>query len=250
MPSAPKHAHAVTVSLDRDMTLAEMTMLVDLIKRCKNTKYLTAIAERDEAGRVHFHAGVIMHQNLAITPGNFKHGTLLGSPDVRDMLAELSTDSYAVKVKSCYSDGWFAHYMDKGEQDYLYTDMPSNMADIEYAFTDIVTKKSANPQMEKYMRMYTDEARVIPATRVSVEGFFRYHWYREMDLKIVEERKRAQLYADLTNCLNGDDSLPDVPKKRGRHEFESHRYCPRCPDQDSAAILEPRQQYCDMCKKY
>jgi hypothetical protein len=252
MPSAPKHALAITVSLDRDMTEEELHMVKDVILRSKNVRFVTAIAEIDDNGRVHFHAGVIMHQNRSITPGNFKHGTLMGSPYIRDMLSTLATEQYAIKVKDCYSDGWIAHYMDKGENEYVYTNMPGDMMEIEYAFTDIVVKKSANPQMEKYMRMYSDEARPIPASLIDVESFFRYHWYREMDLKIVEARKRSQLYDDMRNCLNADDTVPERKRKRDDEWEDPYpRLCPRCPEDLSPQkrALGPREQFCSIHKK-
>lgn len=246
---APKHAHAITVSLDRDMTDDELKTVTEVIKRSTNVRYVTGIAELDESGRRHGHWGVIMHPNRACTPGNFKHGTLLEARGIRDMLADLQTDSYAIKVKWCYSDGWIAHYMDKGGQEYIYSDMPHNMEEIAYAFTDIVVKKAANPIMEKYERMYTDDNRPMPADLVSCEAFFRYHWYAKKDLKIAEERKRHQLYEDLMRSVNCDDSLPEMNKNGKRVRLEPHRYCPRCPE-DREMILEPRQQYCDNCKKY
>lgn len=252
MPPAPKHAHALTISLPVDMTDDDFAGVINVIKRCKNTLYHHVISEQGENGKVHLHAGIIMRQDAPCTPSNFKYGTLLASKEIRNMLSKFDNTTYAIVNKSCDSNFWFAHYMDKEAHHIFSSNIPEDFATIQWAFTDIVTKKAANADYEKWARDYADEKRVLPATARSVEEFFNYHFFSLRDYRIPAARlKLKDRYWFFQQFINQDvNAFVQPPKKQKVEQQETDLYedcapvCSGCANPTTKYLL---QKYWPRC---
>ena len=182
MPEAYRYAFAITLSLSESMSDELCEVFVAL---CKKAKYYAIVFEKDDNGRLHAHAGVIYGN--ARTAGNVKSGTFLKNKEIRDAIGEEKTMAYALKVTPMVSDGWIANYMQKDGLIYEHN-LPDTFEDIRTYFPDTAVVRTANPEFERWERMYLEENRPMPCEKEDAEAFFLHHTNVARDLKVVKRR--------------------------------------------------------------
>jgi len=219
MGGAYRYAFGVTLSLNHSLTDEECAHFIRL---CKKAEYYGVVLELDENGRKHAHAALLYQ--TARKACNVKTGTFLKNK----LLLEAGADGpNALKVKELYSDAFIANYMQK---DGLLssTNFPDSFEDLKYYFPDTAVVKTANPEFERWERMYKEEKGPIPMTRESAHTFFKYHFNVKRDLKIVADKKKLNERVNaLLAFVNGDVSIdpePSAGKKRGRASTP-HKEC-------------------------
>lgn len=182
MPEAYRYAFAVTLSLSESLTDELCEVFVAL---CKKAKYYAVQFEKDENGRLHAHAGVIYAN--ARTAGNVKSGTFMKSKVLCSAICEERTTAYALKVTPMVSDGWIANYMQKDGLIHEHN-LPESFEELRTYFPDVAVVRTANPEFERWERMYAEEARPIPCSEEDATQFFLYHTNIKRDLKVIKKR--------------------------------------------------------------
>lgn len=182
MPEAYRYAFAVTLSLSESLT---DEICESFIALCKKAKYYAVVFEKDNNGRLHAHAGIIYAS--ARTAGNVKSGTFLKNKVIRDSISEERTTAYAIKVTPMVSDGWIANYMQKDDLIHEHN-LPDSFEDLRSFFPDTAVVRTANPEFERWERMYLEENRPMPCEKEDAEQFFLHHTNVARDLKVVKRR--------------------------------------------------------------
>jgi len=182
MPEAYRYAFAVTLSLSESLTDEVCESFVTM---CQKAKYYAIVFEKDENGRLHGHAGIIYGN--ARTAGNVKSGTFLKNKVIRDAIGEERTVAYALKVTPMVSDGWIANYMQKDGLIHEHN-LPDSFEELRTFFPDTAIVRTANPEFERWERMYLEEERPMPCEKEDAESFFLHHTNVARDLKVVKRR--------------------------------------------------------------
>ena len=141
----------------------------------------------------------------------------------------------------------------------IYSKLPSDLAELKPYFADLQKDKPKNPEYDTWKKMYEDDSRPYPTTFEDMWMFFGEHMYvpqpEGKEIKIVADPKKLTERVKAMVCYMNSE-VPEMPKSISGQKRSSCgdavRYCPRCEDSDTDVpnILEPRQQYCNQCKKY
>ena len=198
MPEAYRYAFAVTLSMPTDLS---DDMCKEFVRLCKKAEYYAVVFELDENGRKHAHAGVMY--KLARKAYNVTHGTFLAGKTMKDLIEDGGGDlSRAVKTTTMASDAWIANYMQKDGLIDVHN-LPDDFEELRYYFPDTAVVKTANPIMEKWERMYRNEAWPQWVTAESAEEFFETHMNEKRDMKVEPDtRKLKQRYAAFAKFVN------------------------------------------------
>lgn len=192
-------AFAITFSLNHDLTSEELD---EFIRLCSKAQYYAVSTEFDPNGRLHAHAGVLYM--MARTAQNVERGTFLKGSKMKDFVIG---QPFAIKIKIMKSQDWMVNYMQKDGKFHVST-MPENFEEVRPYFKDAMVIKEADNKYERWSRMYKANNYIMPATRSSVESFFRRQMYKEHTLKVQANCLRFREMVDnLTLYVNEDFSM-------------------------------------------
>jgi hypothetical protein len=220
MPECRHHAHHLDFSFDHDW---KATYTAEILAYCKRYPiWYAAKHEVGENGKLHFHLVLVdeiltkLSQNDkdgASTASNKKAHLLRRCPRLKDMLANHGS-RYSVCSHPCKSD-YFIEYMQK-EGELVYYKLPKDIAELRPYFADLLAKKPLSADFEKWVTMYRNDERPVPATFKDVWQFFGEHMYLcqyNGDIKVVTDTLKLTQRCDaMIHYVNG--TVPEVPKSR------------------------------------
>lgn len=256
MPETPHYAFKYTLSTKDDVRGSWTEELLSYVRR--NTLWYSLKHEVGENYKLHIHLAFVYEKQDALSNGGAKVKSNVmrtirnHCPTLSEYLAD-NPSQYAVSCPALTSDEWIASYSQK-EGELKYFKLPEDLAELKPYFADLQKDKPKNPEYEAYAKMYEEENREMPCTFQSAWQFFGEHMYHVQpagkEMKIVSDKKKLSEKAESLKCYINCE-VPDMPKSTLKRvaDLEPHRFCPRCPE-DSACILEARQQFCPAHKKY
>jgi len=254
MPGALHHSFFFTLSVDRDV-LATWTNEINNF--CiSNTIWYAIKHELGDTEKLHLHGVMIFEIQTSISNGgaktksNLTRQLLNHCPHLRDYMIE-HPSKHALVMSPLASDELIVGYMQK-ESSLKYFVLPQDTFELRPYFADLQAVKPSNPQYDKWEKMYTDDSRVLPATLESVHYFFGEHQLTDMK-KVVDPRLFNFQCKALFHHINKTVAPFEPPRaSKAGSSYGETRFCKRCIDEDVDApnILEPREQFCALHKKY
>jgi len=204
---SPPHRYAFAVTLSTASDISD-ALYTDFIRICKKAKYYAIVCELDSNGVKHAHAGLLY--SMARRSDNVYSGTFAACKTFVDLVNDCGGQiKHAVKVKEMQSDAWIANYMQKDAPIDLHN-LPDDFEELRFFFPDTAVKRTANPEFERWERMYTNEKRPPYASKESVRAFFDDHFYRTRDLKVCDDPRRLTNRINaLVNFINGSHESLD-----------------------------------------
>ena len=258
MPETPHYAYKYTLSLGDDIRGTWTDELLSYVKN--NTLWYAMKHELGECHKLHIHLAFVYEiqdrtsSGGAKTKSNVMRTIRNHCPTLREYLEE-NPSRYAVTCPALTSDEWIASYQQK-EGELKYYKLPSDLSELKPYFSDLQAEKPKNPEFDQWLKLYTDEKRPEPTTFDDMWDFFGEHFHLKKDLKIVADPKKLTERVKAMVCY-ANGTVPEKPKsilgKRGGSDYgDPIRYCPRCEiaGRDVPCVLEPRQQFCHLCKRY
>lgn len=265
MPGSVYHAWEIHLSFAVDIT---GSWTKELLHWCtRNALWYAIKHELGENGKVHIHMVIIYEIQTALgtksagakTKDRVLSQMTFWCPQIKQYLIQYPSP-HNIVMAPLKSDELIATYMQK-ESELAYKDLPLDLCELKPYFADLQTVKPKNPEYDHWAKLYKDDNCIMPATLESVWNFFGHHMYAECDhpIKILSDPKRLKERV-MSTMLYINKVAPDFEMIFGgkRQKLMTHdpkerpRFCPRCQDKDRDApnILEPREQFCAMCKNY
>lgn len=262
MPEVPHYCFKYTLSTNCDVRGSWTQELLSYATN--NTLWYALKHETGEQYKLHIHFAFVYEiqdsqsNGGAKTASNVKRTIMNACPTLKDYLMD-NPSRYAVTCPPLKSDEWIASYLQK-EDELVYYNLPSDLAELKPYFSDLQKEKPKNPEFEAWLKMYEEEHRPQPATFEDVWKFFGEHMYQPQksgyEIKIVADPKKLTERVKALKCFINSE-VPEMPKSMlGKRDNESSfgdaRFCPRCEEngRDAPNLLEYRQQFCNLCKKY